>query len=74
MKRIKPSTWLNLLKIQSFLITNFCNENMESLRINCQSDLTEKNDIIFISLAIIKEIPNNTSLWKFAVYHASITS
>ena len=47
---------------------------MESLRINCQSDLTEKNDIIFISLAIIKEIPNNTSLWKFAGYHASITS
>lgn len=47
---------------------------MESLQIDCQSDLTEKNDMIFMSLARIKEIPNNTSLWKFAVYHAFITS
>ena len=30
------------LKFNHFLFTNFPNENMESLQINCQSDLTEK--------------------------------
>lgn len=33
-----------------------------------------KDYIVFMSLAITKEIPNKVSFWKSAIYHAFITS